>query len=484
MSVRVGAGVDKPVSGERSRWEIRVIQEVVDLLSGAFALGELTAAKDLEGIERHVQRLQRRIGQVLTTAVAQQAVADCPRPNCARCHKPMQRRNCRTRRLCGTTADDLRLQRVEYRCSDCGEVATPADRIWELGRERLTPALQRVLARAGAEVASFQRAADLVGDILGLDLSEASAARTTEALGAVAEQQMQQTIATVKAEPSQPPCQRHKPTEELTLLVGVDATKAHAGGRWRDAKIGVVAPLGPQVRVDPKDGHRTLQLGPRTYCAGIESADRFFDRVTLLAARAGWQPSARVRVLLLGDGGAWIWERADRLRAEGVPVVEILDSYHAREHIWAVAHGILGDGVKGYQWGEQLCIAMLAEGGLVVPKALAKLRPRTKAKRELLETAQAYFQANLARMDYPYYAQQGWPLGSGVVESSCRLVCGLRCKQPGMRWSLRGVQNVLSIRALALSTTTCWETFWASHPQTRRPLVTALTNSLETPDAA
>lgn len=476
--------MDKPVTDQRPRWQIRVIEEVVDLLSGAFELGELTGAGDMEGIEHRVQRLQRRIGEVLTTAVAQQAVADCPRPTCSQCHKPMQRRNCRTRHLCGTTADDLALQRMEYRCPDCGEVSTPADRIWQLGRERLTPALQRVLARAGAEVASFERAAALVGDLLGLDLSEDSAARTTEALGAVAEEQMQQAIAAAKAEPSQSPCQPCAPAADLTLLVGVDATKAHAGGRWRDAKIGVVAPLGPQMRIDPKHGHRTLQLGPRTYCAGIESADRFFDRVTLLAARAGWQPSPRVRVLLLGDGGAWIWERADRLRAEGVQVVEILDSYHAKEHIWAVAHGILGEGVKGYQWGEQLCTALLAEGGLVVPKALAKLRPRTKAKRELLQRAQTYFQANLTRMDYPRYAQQGWPLGSGVVESSCRLVCGLRCKQPGMRWSLCGAQNVLSIRALALSTPSCWQHFWASHPQTRRPLVTTLTKPLETVDAA
>lgn len=69
----------------------------------------------------------------------------------------------------------------------------------------------------------------------------------------------------------------------------------------------------------------------------------------------------------------------------------------------------------------------------------------------------------------------GLPLGSGSVESACRLICGLRCKQPGMRWSVRGAQNVLSLRALALSSADLWHDFWAGHPQTRRPLIASLT---------
>jgi hypothetical protein len=44
-----------------------------------------------------------------------------------------------------------------------------------------------------------------------------------------------------------------------------------------------------------------------------------------------------------------------------------------------------------------------------------------------------------------------WPLGSGIVESLCRLVSNLRTKEPGMYWSDRDVQELLMLRALRLS---------------------------------
>lgn len=94
-----------------------------------------------------------------------------------------------------------------------------------------------------------------------------------------------------------------------------------------------------------------------------------------------------------------------------------------------------------------------------------------------------YFQANLRRMDCPTYTANGRPLGSAIVEPAGRRICGLRCKQPGMRWSLRAAQKVPALRALALSASSRWFAFLAGHPQTRRPRVASLTLSqtLEAP---
>lgn len=475
MSVCPQPGGGKSVPTERPLWQVQIIEQVVDVLAHALDRGEATAASDLDGIEQRVQSILRRLGEVLTTRFAQQAVADCPRPCCRSCGRPMQRRNLRARHLRGTTGDHLVLVRQEYRCQHCGQEAVPAEEVWGLGPGEATPALQRVLARAGAEIASFARAADLVGSVLGIQLSEASAARTTEALGAVAEAQLQQQIAAAKAAAANLP-QGADQDWQLTLLVAVDAAKVHGGGRWRDAKVAVAAPLGPESSLD-NHGHLHLKVGEHEYCAGIEPADRFFERVAVLAGHAGWRPSPRVRVLLMGDGAPWIWERAHTLRAGGAEVVEVLDIYHAREHLWAVAHAFKRDDLAAHQWAERISEAMPAEGSAVVLKALAKLRPRTRHQREILDKTQAYFQANAARMDYPRCAAEGWPLGSGIVESACRLVCGLRCKQPGMRWSLAGARNVLSIRALALSASPRWERFWAGRPQLHRPHVAGLTRS-------
>ena len=83
-------------------------------------------------------------------------------------------------------------------------------------------------------------------------------------------------------------------------------------------------------------------------------------------------------------------------------------------------------------------------------------------------------------MDYPTYAARGWPLGSGIVESTCRLVSNLRTKQPGMRWSHGGVQEILTLRSLRLSGYDSWDNFFATAPQTRRPPVRTLTYAATT----
>ena len=182
-------------------------------------------------------------------------------------------------------------------------------------------------------------------------------------------------------------------------------------------------------------------------------------------------------LVLTGDGGTWIWNDVERLRQLGVEVVQILNISHAREHLWEVAHAVLGTGVRGHQWGAQMATALKEQGPGPVRQALQALRPRGHNQTEIVRQASDYFTVNKARMDYPAYAACGLPLGSGIVESSCRLVSGLRVKQPGMRWSLSGVQAILSLRALHLSQTPAWDHFWRRKPLLRRPPIATLTRT-------
>jgi len=45
-----------------------------------------------------------------------------------------------------------------------------------------------------------------------------------------------------------------------------------------------------------------------------------------------------------------------------------------------------------------------------------------------------YFQNNKLRMEYAFYKDNGYPIGSGFVEGSCKLVIKKRLKGNGMRW--------------------------------------------------
>jgi hypothetical protein len=174
--------------------------------------------------------------------------------------------------------------------------------------------------------------------------------------------------------------------------------------------------------------------------------------------------------------GPGSWSCADRLRQLGIHVVEILDISHAREHITAVA-AVYRDPQHARRWAAELSEAIATEGAAPVLAALQRLRPRSEVNKETVRKAIDYFTVNAARMDYARYAAAGLPLGSGIVESACRLVSGLRVKQPGMRWSLPGVQAILSLRALHLSQTSAWTDFWKRKPLLRCPNVHSLTRA-------
>jgi hypothetical protein len=54
-------------------------------------------------------------------------------------------------------------------------------------------------------------------------------------------------------------------------------------------------------------------------------------------------------------------------------------------------------------------------------------------------------------MRYAHFRKQGWFVGSGVMEAGCKTLIGLRLKQSGMEWSLRGANAVVTLRCVLKS---------------------------------
>lgn len=65
-----------------------------------------------------------------------------------------------------------------------------------------------------------------------------------------------------------------------------------------------------------------------------------------------------------------------------------------------------------------------------------------------------------ARLRYPQFRQAGYPLGSGTVESACKVVMQARMKQAGMRWSPIAAPAMLALPCVLLSDR--WDEVWAS----------------------
>lgn len=456
---------------DRAALSEAMIAELGDVFVGELRrAGSALVTSDLDGIEQRLQDLSRRVlGRVVEQTIAVIAAAEpSGRAVCGGCQQPMRPVDPARKRDLQGLVGDYSLRRAYFVCDGCHAGAAPLDERLGLGRGMLSPGLGRVACRAGIEDA-FLPAADLLGEVLRIDLAEESVRRITEGIGAVAEAEHQ--VAMAAAEAGQAPPADAGPVPPTALVVEVDGVQVPIARGWNEMKVGVVAPLGPATETDPESGRVRLALGRQSTCAGFETAATFWYRVYVEACRRGLGTPSLTLLVLLGDGADWIWRYGRQFLAlKGVELVEIVDLFHAIEHLWTVAHAVFGAGSpKAVAWVAPLKRALLTAGVGPVLAAVEALAPvaETEAAAEEVRKARGYFTTNAARMDYPAFVARQLPIGSGAVECACKSLVQARVKQAGMRWSRAGVQPVVSLRALHRSGR--WDQFWRSQPQRRRP---------------
>jgi hypothetical protein len=412
---------------------------------------------DLQAVEGRLQQVLRVVGGALVGGLAQlrlAALAGQP-VRCPQCGGATRYVAQRPRHLEGLVGP-VQLRRPYYHCAACARGLAPLDEAWGLGAGGLTPALARVACRDGIE-AAFGEGADLLHQNLGVWVDEEQVRTVSEALGAV-----------IEADQTSPACWALPPEVPVPALIvlELDGVLLHEVDAWREMKVGRVAPLGPALVVNQQTGDAHLALGASTDCVGREEAAAFWPRVMRELVRAGWGRGVRV-VVLIADGADWIWHQARcQVRRDGVLVVEILDFYHASEHLAAVAKAVFGVGsLRASDWLDRQCHALRHQGPTPVRRALAKLAPPSEAAADLVRKACLYFRTHAHRMNYPAFRARQFPIGSGAIESCAKNLIQARQVQAGMRWTTRGAQCLASLRALHRSGR--WDTFWRSQPQRR-----------------
>ena len=155
-------------------------------------------------------------------------------------------------------------------------------------------------------------------------------------------------------------------------------------------------------------------------------------------------------VVKLADGAKDNWTF---LCGKDLPAgIEVLDFYHAAEHLNVALGAAYGEGsVKAKSQFEKLRHVLRHDddGPAKIIRALLHLRnahPRSKK----IATELKYFRHNRHRMRYAQTAANNLPIGSGVIEASCKTLSS-RHKRSGMRWRTDGGQAIFTLRSLIQS---------------------------------
>lgn len=197
--------------------------------------------------------------------------------------------------------------------------------------------------------------------------------------------------------------------------------------------------------------------GKKHYVARRCKAEDFGKALYTLAVMYGL-PQAR-QVVVVGDGALWIWGLAAEHFAGAV---QIVDLWHAREHVWKVARAVFASGsLEAAAWAEHACTLLVKgqiEDLVAEIAALPAVPPEPAASRSVPEIEMDYFISNAARMRYPAFRAQGMQVGSGIAEAACKTVVSTRAKRSGMRWTPAGLDAVLALRTAVLNAT--YDDFW------------------------
>jgi hypothetical protein len=164
------------------------------------------------------------------------------------------------------------------------------------------------------------------------------------------------------------------------------------------------------------------------------------------------------------DSDHTVWKKMQDPKRPWCPLPwrRIVDSSHACLSIQQVAEALCGPSPQGRAWAKQMRkhLKTHSDGIPRVWQSAGALRHRHglwgKAKDD--DQAYAYLKKRTHWMRYRHYSSQHLPIGSGITEAACKIVCTQRLKRSGMSWTLSGGQVILDLRVIWLSGV--WETVY------------------------
>ena len=180
------------------------------------------------------------------------------------------------------------------------------------------------------------------------------------------------------------------------------------------------------------------------------------------AEMARRDPGRAKKHVVVTDGERALQKRVASLIPKALLILDLL---HVMQYLWKAAYVFhTENSPEAAAWVKERALRILRGGVSQVVKGLrqsvTKRRLRGPRRETLLGVA-GYFYRNKSRMRYHEYLAAGLPIASGAVEGACRNLINDRMERSGMRWTVKGAEAMVRLRAAYLCGD--FEEYWTFH---------------------
>jgi hypothetical protein len=318
------------------------------------------------------------------------------------------------------------ITRAYYSCGSCKSGFCPLDHDLALSRNQCSRSVQSLIARFCSYL-PFATATKELEIVCGIALSPTTVQHYARQIGRRIEEEWEHREQLLVSKRAPKSGQRPK-----RLHASMDGAFAHIGGDWREVKLAAIYQRSQKGAV-----HSTRYYGT------IDNSKAFGPKVWTLAHYCGADCCADVQVV--ADGAPWIWQETGKYFPTSV---QTLDYYHAAQHLHEAANARYGEGTQqSKEWINHLKGLLLEDQIDAVGQQIEDWKPRRPKSRTIKKRLVDFLKTHRHRMKYKTLKEQGYHIGSGVMEAGCKSVVKARMAGTGMRWEQPGAQAIIHLCA-------------------------------------
>jgi hypothetical protein len=314
----------------------------------------------------------------------------------------------------------------------------------------LTPSMVEDLALLGSW-APFGQAAKLVGHFRKVEVSEATARRATEKSGRVYVELQTEEVEGLEAEMREAPS---GPGLQQLSVDGAMVPLLH--GEWGEVKTLAIGTIEGAIEgaIDEPVPEGEAHARDLSYFSRMADHQSFGRLAAVETHRRGTETAGKVCAVV--DGAEWQQGFIDLHRPDAV---RILDWCHGAEHLAKAGQAAFGAGTAAAsEWlGVQLHQLKQGEPEEVLRSLRALCRDMAEGQGtgdgplKTVKGSLEYLEKRREQIRYAEFRAQGYPIGSGAVESANKLVVEARLKGSGMHWAREHVNPMVALRTVVCS---------------------------------